>query len=307
MKAIGIRQPDEMHNFAMIDVPIPDIDDTEALVRVQAVGVGIHDQWALPPHPRFPYPIGLEAAGIIETSGSAVTGFKPGDRVMFSTMPQPKGGTWAEFVAVSAEVLIPVPDGLGFAEAAALPIAGATALEGIKALGLDQGGTVFMAGASGAIGTVALQVATMRGYRVAASASPKNHQYLRSLGAELAVDYRDPAWATQVLRWMPGGVDAALAIQPGTGNTSLQVIRDGGKVVTISGDHVTSERNIAHEQMLHHPETRQELAQLARDVVAGPVRVVVEHAYPFEEGVEALEKTATRHAQGKTILLIGDR
>jgi NADPH:quinone reductase-like Zn-dependent oxidoreductase len=307
MKAIGIRQPDSMHDLTVMDVPVPDIDDNEALVRVQAVGVGMHDRWALPPNPRFPYPIGLEGAGTIANVGSAVTGFGPGDRVMFSTMSQPKGGTWAEFAAVSAEDLIAMPERLGFEEAAALPIAGATALEGIKALDIGRGDSVFMAGASGAIGTLAIQLATMRGYRVAASASAKNFEYMQSLGTEVEVDYGDPEWVTRVLLWAPGGVHAALAIQPGTGGTSLQVVRDGGKVVTVSGDQVTPERNIAVEQVMHYPETRQELSQLATDVAARRVRVVVERVYPFERGVEALEKTETRHARGKIILTLGDR
>lgn len=307
MKAIGIYRPDQIHDLTVIDVPVPNIDDNEVLVRVQTVGVGIHDRWALPPKPRFPYAIGLEGAGIIANVGSAVKGFEPGDRVMFSATPQPKGGTWAEFAAVSADALIAMPEGLAFTEAAALPIAGTTALEGIKALGLNRGDTVFMAGASGAIGTLAIQLATMRGYRVTASASAKNHEYMRSLGAEFAVDYHDPEWSKQVLRWIPGGVDAAIAIQPGTGRTSLQVVRDGGKVVTVSGDQVTSERYITVEQVMHHPETRQDLFLLAADVAAGRMRAVVEQIYPFEQGLEALEKTATRHARGKIILTIAER
>lgn len=307
MKAIGIRRPDEADDITLIEVPVPEIDADEVLVRIQAVGVGIHDRWTLPPNPRFPYAIGLEGAGIIVDVGGAVAGVVPGDRVMFTSMPQPKGGAWAEFAAVSAEALIALPDGLGFAEAAALPIAGSTALEGIKALGLERGGSVFIAGASGAIGTLAIQLATLRGYRVAASASTHNHEYLRSLGAELAVDYRDPEWGEQVVGWMPGGVDAALAIQPGTGTTSLPVVRDGGKVITISGDQVTPERNITIEQVIHHPETRRDLAQLAADVASQQVRVEVERAYPFEEGPAALEKAATRHARGKIILTMIDR
>lgn len=307
MKAIGIRRPDEADDITLIEVPVPEIDADEVLVRIQAVGVGIHDRWALPPNPRFPYAIGLEGAGIIVDVGGAVAGVVPGDRVMFTSMPQPKGGAWAEFAAVSAEALIALPDGLGFAEAAALPIAGSTALEGIKALGLERGGSVFIAGASGSIGTLAIQLATLRGYRVAASASTHNHEYLRSLGAELAVDYRDPEWGEQVVGWMPGGVDAALAIQPGTGTTSLPVVRDGGKVITISGDQVTPERNITIEQVIHHPETRRDLAQLAADVASQQVRVEVERAYPFEEGPAALEKAATRHARGKIILTMIDR
>jgi NADPH:quinone reductase-like Zn-dependent oxidoreductase len=306
MKAIGIRRADRIHDLALMDIPVPEIDDSEALVRVQAVGVGIHDRWALPPNPRFPYAIGLEGAGIVTAVGRSVSAWRPGDRVMFSSMSQPKGGTWAEFTAVHEASLMRMPDGLGFLEAAALPVAGTTALEGVKALEAQQADPVFVAGASGAIGTLAIQLAVMRGYRVAASASAANHEHIRSLGAELAVDYRDPEWPQQVLRWMPGGVAAALAIQPGTGQASLPVVRDGGKVVTISGDPVTTEREIRTEQMTHHPETRQELSQLAADVAAGRMRVVLEPPYPFEQGLAALEKATTRHARGKLVLTLAD-
>jgi NADPH:quinone reductase-like Zn-dependent oxidoreductase len=306
MKAIGIRDSNHMRDFTVMEIPIPELDDDEALVRIRAVGVGIHDRWALPPNPRFPFAIGLEGAGTVEKVGSGVVGFGPGDRVMFSSMPQAKGGTWAEFTAVPANLLIGIPDDLEFTEAAALPIAGTTALEGIKALSLAHGSTVFIAGASGAIGTLAIQLATQRGYRIAASASTTNHEYMTSLGAEQAVDYRDAHWVQHVLDWMPQGVDAALAIQPGTGTASLPVVRNGGKIVTISGDQVIPERGIQVEQITHHPETRQEISQLAADVAAGRMRVVIDRAYPFEEGLRALEQSATRHARGKIILTLAD-
>jgi NADPH:quinone reductase-like Zn-dependent oxidoreductase len=163
MKGFGIRRHDRAQEFEFLNIPAPEIDDTEVLVRVAAVGVGIHDQWALPPQPRYPYAIGLEGAGVIEAVGRAVQGFSPGDRVMFSGMPQAKGGTWAEYAAVAAETLTALPEALGFVEAAALPIAGTTALEGVNALGLDQGDAVFIAGASGAIGSLAMQLAKQRG------------------------------------------------------------------------------------------------------------------------------------------------
>jgi NADPH:quinone reductase-like Zn-dependent oxidoreductase len=302
VRAICIQEHGHPDDLAIMDIRVPDIGDREVLVRIHAAGVGIHDRWSLPRSPRLPYAIGLEGAGVIERVGSAVQGFKAGDRVMYSGMPQAQGGSWAEFAAVSAEDLTILPDELGFIEAAALPVSGTTAIEGVNALGLEGGATVFMAGASGAIGTLALQLAVLRGQRVAASASASNLAYLRSLGAEIAVDYRDPDWAKQVLRWMPGGVDAALAIQPGTGTSSLPVVRDGGKVVTVSGDQVTPERQITVEQMLHHAETRQDLARLANDVAAGHVRVEVEKVYPLERGLEALGKSMTRHARGKIIV-----
>lgn len=303
MKAICFPGPGR--NPEMIEIPVPKIDASDVLIKMHAVGVGLHDRYPNPAQPPFPYPLGFEGAGTVEAVGDAVSGFKKGARVMVNGM-HPKGGTWGEFAAINSQMVMPMPDGLGFQEAAALPIAGNTALNGLKALNLNAGQTLFIAGASGAIGTYAIQVAAMRGWRVAASASPANHEYMRSLGAELTVDYRDPDWAKKVREWMPGGVDGALAIQPGTGQTSLPAVRDGGQVVTISGDQVRTERGIRVQQMMHRPDTRQEFLQMAADVVSGKVRVEIEHVYPFEQAVSALQKTETRHARGKVVVNIVD-
>lgn len=306
MKAIGIRSPMNMQDMKVMDIAVPEIAPIEVRVRMRAVGVGIHDRWALPPNPRFPFAIGLEGAGIVDKVGSEADGFAPGDRVFFTSSQQPKGGTWAEYAAVPAEALIAMPEGLDFIQAAALPIAGQTALEAIKALRLDRGATVFIAGASGAIGTLAIQLARQRGWRVAASSSPKNHDHLRDLGAELAVDYNDPDWPQQVRAWAVGGVDGAIAIQPGTGATSLPAVRAGGQLITISGDQMRSERGVAVQQMMHHPETRSDLEQLAADVAAGRIHVVLDRVYPFDQGLDALAQAETRHARGKLIIKIAN-
>ena len=299
MKAICL--PDPGGNPEFMEVSVPKIDGDYVLVRIHAFGVGIHDRYTNPGNISYPYPIGVEGAGVVEAVGSAVTTYQIGDRVMITGL-HPKGGTWAELAAINAHMLLPMPDGLAFQEAAALPVAGLTALEGVNALCLHQGESLFIAGASGAIGTIAIQLAARRGYRVAASASPSNHEYMRSLGSELAVDYRDPNWADHVKEWMPAGVDAALAIQRGTGQTSLAAVRDRGRVVTISGDQVRTEREIVVAQMMHSPHTRAEFLEMASDVAAGRLRVVIEKIYCFDQAVEALEKTETGHARGKIVV-----
>jgi NADPH:quinone reductase-like Zn-dependent oxidoreductase len=186
-----------------------------------------------------------------------------------------------------------------FIAAAAIPIAGKTALESIRALDLKAGESVFIAGASGAIGTLVIQMAAARGVRVAGSASRRNHEYMLSLGAEKAVDYNDPNWKEQVKEWMPGGVCAALAIQPGTADDCIDVVKDGGVVVTVSGDTAPSRRNIHGFQFEHHEETQGALSELACDIAAGRIRLVLEKIYPFQQTLDALRKTETRHARGK--------
>lgn len=289
---------------AEVERPRPDAD--ELLVRVAAIGVGVHDSSFLPHDARYPFPIGIEAAGVVEQVGSSVAGRQPGDRIAFVSAMQPKGGTWAQFVVVDGGAqIIPIPQGVDFVTAAAVPVAGNTALRALSVLaGTSSGRSLFVAGGSGAIGTFAVQLARRRGWRVAASASKRNHGYLRSLGAEKVVDYHDQDWTGEVREWAPGGVDAALAVQPGTATLTLPVVRDGGVLVPISGDSVEDER-VRVEAIPHQGDVRAQLAQLMEDVGAGVVHVELEQVHPFEEALTALAKVQTRHARGKTVLRLG--
>lgn len=294
----------QSHAIELAEVPRPQIAEDELLVRVKAIGVGIHDSSFLPRDAEYPFAIGIEAAGIVENISSDVTSYQPGDRIAFVSSMQQKGGTWAEFAVVDIDSLIaPIPAEMDFAEAAAIPVAGNTALRALHALRwTPSGGSIFIAGGSGAIGTLGIQLARQRNWRVGASASKPNHDYMRSLGAELTVDYHDPNWKEQVLEWMPDGVDAAMAVQPNTTIDSLQVVKDGGQVISISGDSVTRERGIRVEMLPYELDVRSELIQLMSDVVAGDIRVEIERIYPFEDAPDALAKVQTRRARGKIVL-----
>ena len=290
----------------LIDVPIPEIQPDEVLIKVEAFGVGIHDRYFIPQDAEFPYTIGSEGAGIIEKAGSAVTGFSIGDRVIFTTILQTTGGCWAEYVAAKASGLITLPENLPFAQGAAIPIAGKTALESMRSLQLSKGDTLFIAGASGAIGTMVIQLAAAAGIKVSASASSKNHAYMESLGVEKAVDYNDPAWINKINLWSGGGVAAALAIQPGTGLDSIKVVKDEGRLITVSGDNtqVSPERNVIIEQMGHHADTQKLVVEMVNSISEGKIKIVIEKEYSFEDALKALEKTETRHARGKLVVAL---
>ncbi|WP_343318452.1 NADP-dependent oxidoreductase [Arthrobacter sp. TMP15] len=306
MKAFVIRQPGAQI-VELSEVPVPAIEEDELLVRVHAVGVGIHDSYFLPRDAKYPYPIGIEAAGVIEQIGSKVSGRELGERIAFVSSMQPKGGTWAEFVAVKAGALIvQIPTGMEFIEAAAVPVAGNTVLRAFRALiTMPPGGSLFVAGGSGAIGTLAIQIARQRGWRVAASASAANQDHILSLGAQIALDYRDPRWQERVLAWTPGGVDAAVAVQPGTSSDSLPVVKDYGALVTISGDELLPERDVQCQLVPHQMDVQDELVQLMVDISSGEIHVELEQVYEFGEALAALEKVATRHARGKVVLHLG--
>jgi len=201
MKAI-VKQSAKPNDFSLMEVPIPDINEDEMLVRVKAIGVGIHDGYFLPSDIKYPYPIGIEAAGIIENTGRNITDFQEGDRIAFVSMMQTKGGTWAEYAVVADNsLIIPIPKEMSFTEAAAIPVAGNTTLKAMHALQLKPNDSLFIAGASGAIGTFAIQIAVARNCIVAGSASKRNHDYMISLGASKTVDYQDSDWIKQVQQW----------------------------------------------------------------------------------------------------------
>lgn len=293
---------DQIVELAEFAIPVADAD--QVLVAVHAFGVGVHDRYFIPSDVSFPYIIGLEAAGVVTELGADVVDIKLGDRVMVASVNNRKGGTWAEFVAVDQRGITVIPGVLDFETAAGIPIAGDAAVESMHTLDMSAGETLYVSGASGAIGTLVVQMAARRGVRVVGSASTGNHEYLLSLGAEHVVDYRDPGWADEVRRWAPGGVDAALAIQPGTPGPSQDVVRDGGHLVTVSGDPCPPQRGIRVEQFSHRAGTNNELVELLDDISTGRIRLVLEHVYPFDKALTALEKTETRHARGKLVVKV---
>ena len=302
MKAV-VKKSGRIDNFGFMNVPIPEPGDNELLVRVKAIGVGIHDGYFLPEHIQYPYPIGIEASGIVEKIGAHVTRFREGDQIAFVSSMQPKGGTWAEFAVVTDDALIlPIPENMTFEEAAAIPVAGNTVLKALHALDLQPKETLFIAGASGAIGTFAIQLAKAKGCIVAGSASAHNHEYMQSLGAVKTVDYHDDDWVRQINDWAPGGVDAAMAIQPGTGIDSMKVLKDGGRVVAVSGDRLPQDSSVAVRNLAYHVDVTHELYEMMHSIADGRFQLTIEHTYPFSEALSALEKTTTRRARGKLVI-----
>lgn len=286
------------------EVPMPTIQDDEVLIQVKAFWVGIHDRYFIPGDAKFPYVIGTEGTGIITKIGDKVTKFSLGDKVIFTTTLQSQGGSWAEYAAAKSNTLIPLPDTLSFPQGATIPIAGKTALECMQALELKKWDTLFIVWASGAIGTLVIQLASQAGIHVSASASQKNHTYMQSLGAERTVDYHDKNWTKEILDWSQGWVNAALAIQPGTGIDAIKTVKDHWRVITVSGDNttITPERDITIAQMGHNKNTNSLLIDLVDSLASGNIKVVIEQEFELEDAMKALEKTETRHARGKLVV-----
>lgn len=301
-----VRTDADTQDVQLQKVQIPKIQLDEVLIKVEAFGVGIHDRYYIPSGVEFPYVIGSEGAGTIVEKGSQVKDFNIGEKVIFTCMLQKRGGSWAEFAVAKQEALIFLPANISAVEGASIPIAGKTALECMRELNLNKGDKLFIAGASGAIGTFLIQLAKAKGIHISASASPKNHDYMKSLGAEHTVDYNDSDWIGKVKAWSNGGVDKALAIQPGTGNESVQVVRDGGELITVSGDNtsVQAQRNIEVRQMGHKLFTNEKMIVLVKEISDGKVKAIIEKEYEFKDALQALKKTETRRARGKVVVKV---
>lgn len=152
-----------------------------------------------------------------------------------------------------------------------------------QALHLKYNDKIFIAGASGANGTFAIQLAHKMGCIVSASASKINHFYMKSLGVEKAVDYHDPEWIQQVLDWAPNEVDAAIAIQPNTSIDSMKVVKDGGKIISVSEDQFTTERNIEAVFFPYMMDVKEELINLMDKIAHGEIKCNIENVFNFNE------------------------
>lgn len=293
------------NEFALAHVEIPEISANEMLVKVMAIGVGIQDTYFFPQDITYPFVIGIEAAGKVIEVGEDVVNYRVDDRIAFISYNQPKGGTYAQYAAVSDKsTIILIPKEMDYPIAAAILMSADAAIKALNGLDLKTNDMLFVAGASGAIGTYLIQIAKERGLRVSASASLNNQQYMTDLGAEKTVDYRDDDWKDQIIEWSEGKVDGAIAIQPNTTKDCMQVVKDGATVVTISGDMVNSTDSVTVKHLSHAFNTKKDLNKLYKQVSIGEIKVEVDDNYVLKDSLEALKKVSKRHARGKTVIKV---
>lgn len=305
MKAF-VRLNQQTMTVVQRDVVVPTMGEEEVSVKMEAAGVGIHDRYFIPSNASFPYVIGTEGAGRIVATGSGVTEFVKGDRVIVSTSLNEKGGCWSEYAMVAPDKIVSLPATLSYLEGAALPIAGKTALECLESVGLKMGETLFVAGGSGAVGSFLIQFAKVKGLKVAASASRENQAYLKQLGADYTVDYQDPNWKQKIEEYRPGGVDAAVSIPQGVEEQSAAVVKKGGALVVLSGKPNLLKQHLKIKQLGHRLDWQKSMTTILKWVIAGQVKVHLAEAVPFEKALMALEKTEMGHARGKTVITFSE-
>ncbi|MEA2723863.1 MAG: hypothetical protein QOH59_1634 [Gemmatimonadales bacterium] len=294
-------------------LPVPKPGPHEVLIAVHAAGVGIWDAkirdgtYAEGPE-RFPLVLGTDGAGFIAARGGRVRRFELDDRVWAYEYANPKGGFYAEYVAVNAEHVATVPQSLGTLEAGAAAVTGLTAQQGIDDhLGVAEGDTVLIFGATGAVGTLAVQFARRRGARVIGTATGDDATALvRDLGADGVFDPRSHDGVERLRELVPEGLDAVLALAGGPVlERCLDLVNPGGRVAYPNGVEPEPERRkgiriVAYDGIAG----RAEWAELERAVEEARLRVPLGGIYPLEQAAVAHARVERGHVLGRIVLQI---
>ena len=307
MKAVRIHQYGNSSVLKYEEVPKPSIGPDEVLVRVHSCGVNPVD-WkiregfmaAMARH-TLPLVLGWDVAGTVEETGALVRRFKVGDRV-FCRPDTSRDGGYAEFVAVRTIEVAPAPQSIPLEKAAGIPLAAQTAWMALfEIAGLKAGQKVLIHGASGGVGTFAVQFAKIAGARVTGTGSKKNFDMLRVLGADELIDHTSEDFSKKV-RDMDVVFDT---IGGETQAKSWGVIRKGGVLVsTVGADEKAAAAHGVAGRSFMLVSNGARLEEIGKLVDIGKVSVVVEKEFPLAEAKAAQDLSQAGHARGKIILRV---
>lgn len=292
-------------------LPVPQLDKGEVLIELDTSGVGSWDAdmragWSPGGHTRFPLVLGTDGAGRVAAVSPAVSRFRVGAPVYAYSFDNPKGGFYAEFVAVHEDKVAHVPRVLDLEQAGATATTGLTALQGIDdVLQVTAEEAVIIHGASGGVGTLAVQFAKLRGARVLASASgPDGVDLARRLGADVAVDSRRHDIPTVARTFAPRGADAVLAVAGGDElEKCIDALHSGGRVAYPNG--VEPEpRKRPGIRITSYDATAgvREFSALEMAVEAATLQVPIAARFSLADASKAHERLGRGHVLGKIVL-----
>jgi NADPH:quinone reductase-like Zn-dependent oxidoreductase len=301
MKAVRFSQFGGPEVLEIVDLPDPHPGPGQVRVAVRAAGVNPSD-WKKRRglmDGELPQTLGHEAAGVVDELGEGVADAAVGDRVFGLSA---EGSAQAELAVLSYYALI--PPSVDFPGAAALPAAIETATRALDQLGAGSGSTLLINGASGSVGSAAVQLAVVRGARVIGTASPGNHEYLRSLGAE-PVAYGE-GLTGRVRALAPGGVDLALDVAGSGVLPELIGLAGGaGHVITVADVRGAREHGVTFSSGDAAGRAVGVLGQIGGLIESGRFRVPATQAFPLAEVAQAHRAGEQGHAGGKLVLLAG--
>lgn len=331
MQAFVLNEYGGPANASLQEIAVPAPSARQLLIRVHAAGLNPVDfktrrgDLKIVQRYRLPAVLGNELAGEVVACGEQVGRFKPGDRI-FARVDKSRMGAFAEYAIVEEDHAAAMPATLDFASAAAVPLAGLTALQALRdELRVQKGQRIFISGGAGGVGTFALQIARRLGAHVATTASPRGEALVRELGADTVIDYTRER-ADAVLSGFDGAFDLI-------GGDSLKqafaIVRPGATVVSVAGmpepltaskdlqrglglqalfwaasfsiRRSASKRGVRYRYLFMHP-SGADLSELAELIDHGALKVIVDSMYPFAGIAEAMARLEAGHAKGKIVV-----
>ncbi|MEV7638195.1 NADP-dependent oxidoreductase [Pseudarthrobacter enclensis] len=305
MKAITYSEYGNPDVLEYGDQPMPKVGPGMVLVKVKAAAVNPVD-WKIMAGGldavmdlQFPAIPGWDVAGVVESVGIDSRQFQPGDEVIsYSRKDYVHGGSFAEYIALPERLLARKPATLDWNESAGLPLAGLTAYQVLRRVGLKAGETVLIHGGSGGVGSFGIQIAVALGASVIATASEKNHEFLSSLGAE-PVAYGD-GLADRVRALRPDGVDVVADFVGGNLEATLAVLTDGGRHASIADSEVEEHGG----QWMWVTPVGSDLQELADLADSGKLRVEVAEVFPLKKAADAFRANMEGHTRGKVVVTV---
>jgi NADPH:quinone reductase-like Zn-dependent oxidoreductase len=312
---MAIHEFGDPTNLQEIDAPDPLVGPDSILIRVKTAGVNPVDakirqgaskeRW---PH-FFPLICGWDAAGVVERVGPAIKHLGEGDEVFaYCRKDYVRDGTYAEYVSAHSRHVARKPATASWEEAGATPLAALTAFQGLHdALHVERGDTVLIHGGSGGVGSFAVQLARAAGAHVITTASARNHDYLRDLGAAETIDYSEQDFPDAVRESHPDGVDHVLDLVGGdTLERSAAVLRPRGNAASVlvpQAPAALAERDQDFTYVFVRPNAGQ-MTAIAGLIDEGQIRVQVQETLPVEEAARAHEQIESGHTRGKLVLRV---
>ena len=314
MKAAAIDRFGPPSVLKLHELPVPEPGPNEVLIALHGAGIGVWDAdirkgWWPSGRPKFPLVLGTDGAGVVAAKGTRVRRFEKGERVWAYEFANPKAGFYAEYVAVNAEHVAPIPRRLNPLDAGAAAVTALTALQGTDdALQVRRRHTVLVFGATGAVGTMAVQFAKRHGARVIATATGrKATKLVRSLGADASFDARADDAVDRLRALAPDGLDAVLACAGGpTLDRCLDLVKPNGRVAHPNGvEPAPKARRRRFTVKAYDAEANpKQFARLERAVEEARLQVPIAAAFPLARAARAHERLEQGKVLGRIVIRI---